>query len=172
MKHHLTIILLALRAGIIIVAGMAVIYAYSAYSYTITPDDTLFGLSYFKIKPNALRPLWGAPLFLALYSLLLGYLTYVLAKLYKSFSNLQKGNVFYEKQSAQFKSSGSGIIIFAKCKYLLFCAFGAIFFSNISIFIAEALPFITMYLIGKFILVLYYMAEKGEYLREENELTI
>jgi hypothetical protein len=172
MKYHLNIILLALRAAIIIVIGMVAYHAFGVYANIADPNGFAIVSSYFKMQDFIIPTTWGAPLFLSLYSILLAYLVVKLIKLYKSLNNLQKGNVFYEQQSAEFKSAGSGIIIFAKCKYLLFCAAGTLIYANIWVFFTELASFFALYLIGKFVLVLYYMAQKGEYLREENDLTI
>jgi len=172
MKRNLNIILLAVRAIIIVVGAICLYHLTSLYAVLINDYDAATIItSYF--KPSAgIADVWAEPLFLGLYSALLGYLVFVLVRLYKSFDNLQKGNVFYPKQSKEFKAAGNGIIIFAKCKYLLFCSFGALPFHDFGIFFKEVAPFLVVYLLGKLILVLYYLAEKGEYLREETDLTV
>jgi len=173
MKHNLTVILLALRAAVIVIAGMCIFHLFCLYTSLVYIDDSAISpiSSYFR-PLTGIADLWAEPLFLGLYALLLGYLVYTLVNLYKSFTNLQKENIFYPKQAREFKRAGGGIIIFAKCKYLLFCSFGALPFHDIGIFLKEIAPFLVVYLLGKFVLVLYYLAEKGEYLREENDLTV
>lgn len=174
MKHHLNIILLALRASIIIMGAMAIwklINAYSAFKYPDEAGDIVH--SNFNVI-NKASPVDTdfLPPYLMLYALLLVYLVYVLVNLYRSFNNLEKGAVFYSKQSAEFKRGGAGLIIFAKCKYLLVCGFGAICFRDLTSFLSEIPMFLLVYLTGKLVLVLYFMAEKGEHLREETELTV
>ncbi|KOS07286.1 hypothetical protein AM493_15500 [Flavobacterium akiainvivens] len=112
------------------------------------------------------------PYYLATYGLLLIYLTRVLITLRKCFARLKKGDIFYEEQAREFRRAGGGIIIFAKCRYLLMCAFGAICFKALQLFVTEIPVFLLFYFVGKLVLVLYHMAEKGAFLREENELTI
>ncbi|AXG73805.1 DUF2975 domain-containing protein [Flavobacterium arcticum] len=174
MRYHLNIILLAIRAMIIVIivyTGMQLFKAYATFlnptgfENTIREEFDTFSKG-FDISQGAL------PYFYILYAILLGYLVYVLITLYRSFDRLQKGEVFYKKQAAEFKRAGGGIIIFAKCKYLLFCVFGVFFFRSFSIFIKEIPMFLVVYFLGKLVLVLYYLAEKGTFLKEENELTI
>lgn len=175
MKHHLNIILLAVRASIVIVFGMIAFYIFNIYESIMDPDAETVIDSYlpqFKIPQFVIPPTWGTPVFLSLYILLLVYLIFKLVALHKSFTNLKNGNVFYDRQSTEFKSAGGGIIIFAKCQYLLFCTMGTLVYANLLVFFTELTWFFALYLIGKFILLLHYMAQKGEFLREENELTI
>ncbi|KGO91137.1 DUF2975 domain-containing protein [Flavobacterium subsaxonicum] len=175
MKYHLNIILLALRAAIVLVFGMVAFYALNIYDSILNPNAETVVDSYlpqFKIPQFIIPPAWGTPVFLSLYLLLLIYLIFKLLELHKSLANLKNGHVFYERQSAEFKSAGSGIIIFAKCQYLLFCTLGTLVYANIAIFLTELPWFFALYLIGKFVLLLHYMAQKGEFLREENELTV
>jgi Protein of unknown function (DUF2975) len=179
MKHHLNVILIALRLIIAVVACMAG-YNFISCLFAIThPADML------ELLDNYFTPIGSGsgfkyslyemrffPWFLGCYGLLLVYFTRVLITLRKCFVRLKKGDIFYEEQAAQFRRAGGGIIIFAKCRYLLMCAFGAVFFRALQLFFTEIPVFLFIYLMGKLVLVLYHMAEKGAFLREENELTI
>jgi hypothetical protein len=177
MKHHLNIILLALRLIIVVAAcmagyhficcGAAIAYPDAALEFlnrSFTPLPSLYKYSAYEAQ--------FIPWYLGSYGVLLTYFTYVLITLRKCFTRLKKGNIFFEDQAQELRRAGSGIIIFAKCRYLLMCAFGAIFFKALQLFVTEIPIFLMFYLIGKLILVLHHMAEKGAFLREENDLTI
>jgi len=177
MKHHLNIILSALRLVIVVAACMAgynFICCGFAFAY---PDNALLFLNHnfipyrSALKYNESEALF-MPYYLACYGLLLTYFTRVLISLRKCFAKLKKGEIFYEEQARQFRRAGEGIIIFAKCRYVLVCAFGAIFFRAFQLFVTEIPVFLLIYLIGKLVLVLHHIAEKGAFLREENDLTI
>lgn len=177
MKHHLNIILIALRLIIVVVACMAGFYLISCGASFLYPDAALSfsNMSFTPINSGLKYTAYEAqfiPWFLGCYGLLLVYFTRVLITLRKCFVRLKKGDIFYEEQAAQFRRAGGGIIIFAKCRYLLMCAFGAIFFKALQLFVTEIPVFLFIYLMGKLVLVLHHMAEKGAFLREENELTI
>lgn len=174
MKHHLNIILLAIRVMIIVIIGMALFQLFQAYSSYLHPElfDSFAKEKFSTVGKEASIHLYALPYFFILYAVLLGYLVYVLVTLYRSFNRLQKGEIFYDKQAAEFKRAGGGIIIFAKCKYLLVCIFGVYFFRGLFIFITEIPMFLVVYLLGKLVLALHYLAEKGTFLKEETDLTI
>ena len=174
MRYHLSIILFAVRAMIIIIIGVALFQLFQAYNSYLHPEmfDSFAKEKFATIGKEAGVHLYALPYFFILYALLLGYLIYVLIQLYRSFTRLREGEVFYDKQATEFRRAGGGIIIFAKCKYLLFCIVGVYFFRSLSVFIAEIPMFLVAYFVGKLILVLYYLAEKGAFLKEETDLTI
>jgi len=172
MKRNLNIILLAIRAIIIVVGAICLYHLYILYIALFKDYNATTTITAYFTPSAGIADVWAEPLFFGLYSMILGYLIFVLIKLYKSFDNMQKGNVFYPRQSKEFKAAGGGIIIFAKCKYVLFCSFGALPFHDTGTIFKEVAPFLVVYLLGKLILVLYYLAEKGEYLREETDLTV
>lgn len=174
MKYHLSIILLAIRAMIIVVIGMALFQIFEAYTSYLHPKlfDSFAKERFATLGKETDVHLYALPYFFVLYALLLGYLVYVLVHLYRSFNRLREGEVFYNKQATEFRRAGGGIIIFAKCKYLLFCIVGVYFFRGLTIFIKEIPMFLVVYLLGKLVLVLYYLAEKGTFLKEETDLTI
>jgi hypothetical protein len=134
MKHHLNILLLAIRAAIIILTGTAVYRFFCAYvSFTDKEAAIDYVHSTFTVPRGPLIiETYPIQVFFILYGLLLCYLVYVLVKLYRSFDNLYKGNIFYESQAAELRKEGSGIIIFAKLQYLLFCATGSVFYFDLA----------------------------------------
>jgi hypothetical protein len=177
MKHHINIILLAIRVMIICISVMALYNFLNAYVSAAYTDEAVSLISKkftpftAQVKPTVLdiAPL---PYYFVCYALLLCYLVYVLVQLNRSFNRLEKGNIFYEKQATEFKRAGAGLIIFAKCNYLIYCGFGALCFRSLQSFMTEIPQFLLIYLAGKLVLVLYYLAEKGTFLKEEAELTI
>ncbi|KAF2518872.1 DUF2975 domain-containing protein [Flavobacterium salilacus subsp. salilacus] len=174
MKYHLNIILLAVRAMIIVTIVFTGIQLFKAYTTFLNPADfeNTVREEFATISKELAISTEALPYFHILCAILWGYLVYILIILYRSFDRLQKGEIFYDKQAVAFKKAGEGIIIFAKCKYLLVCVFGVFFFRSLSVFIKEIPMFLVVYLLGKLVLVLYYLAEKGTFLKEETDLTI
>lgn len=111
-------------------------------------------------------------LFLIAYSVLMAYLFVTVNNLRFALKSIAKEGVFEDNQAAKLHRAGSGLIIFAKLKYLLFCAFGSLAMWDVVIFFRQLLPFLALYITGKFILVIADMAQRGEMLLEETELTI
>ena len=174
MKHHLNIILLAMRIMIVCIGITALYNLFYAYISVVTPDEAISLINEkFHKSPKPINidttPL---PYYFASCGLLWCYLVYVLVQLHRSFSRLEKGNVFYDKQPTEFKRAGGGLIIFAKCNYLLHCGFGAVFFMSFLSFFKEIPQFLFIYLTGKLVLVMYHLAKKGTFLKEEADLTI
>jgi len=177
MKHHLNVILLTLRGSILAAIGWAILHFVTAHSIFTHKYSRVIEYSlteYF--KPISWTPYCDdtlfAGLFCIVYGILLGYLIYGLLRFYMCLYNIEKGKMFYITQGADFKKAGSAIIIFAKLKYLLFCGVGCIYYSDFSTLKNQLPSFLAIYLIGKLILIMSYMAEKGEFIKEENELTI
>ncbi|WP_294733902.1 DUF2975 domain-containing protein [uncultured Flavobacterium sp.] len=110
--------------------------------------------------------------FLVLYAVTTGYLVYVLWYFVNVLYKIHKGYTFYQDQSKGFKKSGSSIIIYGKSKFLLFLIFWAFFFYNPFVFVGGLVSYLTIYIIGKFLLVLSVMIEKGEVLKQEVDLTV
>lgn len=80
--------------------------------------------------------------------------------------------MFYHTQGDELRKAGAAVIIFAKSKYLLLVTMGTMVYVDLAIFFTEIPAFLALYLSGKFILLMSYMAEKGEYIKEEVDLTI
>ena len=174
MKHHLNILLLALRVLIIVMGITALLQLLDAYTAFGDASEASYLVrdTFNVIVKESPVHFEYVPYYFIGKALLMGYLIYSLVLLYKSFERLKKGDVFYDRQALELRRAGGGIIIFAKSNYLLHCAFGAICFRDITSFLSEIPLFLGLYLGGKLILVLYYMAKKGTVLREETELTI
>ena len=177
MKHHLNIIIIALR---VIFAAIAInaIYNFISSVIFIQTDDPAVITEYFS---NTFTPLiprdvtiskWFASAFTLLYGILLIYGITAVIRFYKCLLKIEKGNMFYEEQGTQLRKTGATIIIFAKLQYLLFCTMGGMFYFDLTQFFKQLPEFLALYLIGKLILLYSYMAEKGEFIREENDLTV
>jgi len=177
MKHHINVILLTLRGAIILAIAWAILHLVAAHS--------IFTHKYLKVIEYSLteyfKPIswkeyqndtWFAGTFCIVYALLLGYLIYGLIRFYMCLYNIEKGKMFYITQGVDFKKAGTAIIMFAKLKYLLFCGVGCFYYFDFSTLKDQLPSFLAVYLIGKLILIMSYMAEKGEFIKEENELTI
>lgn len=111
-------------------------------------------------------------LFLLAYSGLMAYLFITVNNLRFTLKSIYRKGVFEDNQAGKLRRAGSGIIIFAKLKYLLLCAFGSLAMWDVIIFFRQLLPYLALYITGKFILVIADMAKRGETLLEETELTI
>lgn len=187
-RHHINVVIIALR---VILFGAALICIYNlimAFRFIEENDPTIindFLLNYFtalgKLDSQALQSLgtrylfdikWLAIGFMVAYTTLIIYAMSGLVRLYKCLLKIEKGQMFYNEQSNQLRKVGATVIIFAKLKYLLFCFIGIMSFLDISTFFKQLPEFLAFYLLGKFILIMSYMAEKGEFIQEENELTI
>jgi len=188
MKHHLNVVIIALRvilfaAGIMCIFNLVMTYGFMAdndadaiYSYfreyfsplnqTVVGNIDKLGAAYFApIQYLAIG-------FTLSYTALLIYGMAAIIRLYKCLLKIEKGQMFYNEQGTQLKKVGATVIIFAKVKYLLFCFTGVMSFLDISTFVKQIPELLAVYLIGKFILIMSHMAETGEFIKEENELTI
>ena len=176
-RHHINVIIIALRV-VIVWAGAVALYSFGTAAVFIIENDPLLVKEEFSgiFTPFVARSyhnnVWLASIFSILFGFLVIYLIRGIVRFYKCLLRIEKGKMFYNTQGEDFRKAGSAIIIFAKLKYLLFCAMGALAYFQFTIFFTELLPFIGVYLIGKLILLMSYMAEKGEFIQEENELTI
>lgn len=173
MKGNLKAILLTLKVLILFMCGTAIVQFFNAYKLMAVPEEaeTMAREQFTGMHGFADQPLTLA-IFYALYGLLLGYLVYVLLQLRRSFIRLNNDEVFYENQPSEFKKASSGIIIFAKTKYLLFIFVGVFWFNNPRIIFAEIPMLLISYLSGKIIYVFHYLTQKGALLKEETDLTI
>lgn len=177
MKHHLTVLIIAIRVIIAVGAIMAVFSFFKSATFLLSDDHTAIreyfssyftpftSLSYHNTK-------WLAGCFTILYGILLMYGVMGATRIYYSLLNIKNGGVFYQDQANEFKKAGANIIIFAKVKYLLFCTMGVLAYFDLTVFITQVPSFITIYLIGKLFLVINYVIQKGEIIKEENDLTI
>ncbi|RWX00220.1 hypothetical protein [Flavobacterium cerinum] len=187
MKHHLNIIIIALRVVLFVAAIMCVFNLIQAYGFIQTDDPVAineFFLNYFtapKLSLGSLEQLgaryffnikWLAIGFTITYTALLVYGITGIIRLYKCLLKIEKGQMFYNEQGAQFRKVGATVIIFAKLKYVLFCFTGILSYLDISTFFKQLPAFLTLYLVGKLIFIMSYITEKGEFIQEENELTI
>jgi|GEM_PF-1937030 len=188
MKHHLNVIIIALRV-VLFAATVVCVYnlvrAFGFIQNTNSIEVNKFLMDYFtpleKINLNDIDWLaaryffdikWLAVGFMLAYTAVLIFGMSGIIRLYKCLLKIEKGQMFYNEQGIQFKKAGATIIIFAKLKYLLFCLVGILSYLDIITFFREIPEFLAIYLIGKFILIMSHMAEKGEFIKEENELTI
>ncbi|MDV6167548.1 DUF2975 domain-containing protein [Flavobacterium sp. DG1-102-2] len=178
MKHHLNIIILALRAAITFATGMVLYYFGTAYRLITQNDPALlkgiFANYFTPLYHNTIdgNRIWLGTAFCIAYGLLLIYIIIGITCFYRCLLRIEKGKMFYHTQGNQFRRAGSTFIIFAKVKYVLFVATGTLLYFDVKIFFTEIPAFLALYLIGKLILVMSHMAEKGEFIKEENELTI
>ena len=178
MKHHLNIILLALRLAIVYTAIEAIYQlVFAVFFFSVDGPEIVkeFFSDYFtpitKGTPYRNNEWFGAA-FCITHSGLLLYLTFGLKKLHKCLHQIKKGNLFYHTQGDELRKAGATIIIFAKSKYLLFCTMGTMVYIDLAILFTEIPAFLALYLLGKVILLMSHMAEKGEYIKEEIDLTI
>lgn len=111
-------------------------------------------------------------LFLIAYAAVMAYLFVSVNNLRLTFSDIAKKGTFSHGTSYGLYKSGAGLMRFAFLKYALFGIFGAFYLSDIFCLFSEFIPLIIFFLCGKFILIIAGMAEQGEILLEETELTI
>lgn len=177
MKHHLNIIILALRLLIAATAISAFYQAGMAVLFLVQDNPEMvkdFFSDYFTPLAKNMpyfNNKWYGSAFCLLYSGLLIYVTLGIRRLYKCLKKIKKGQLFYNTQGEELRKVGSTVIIFAKSEYLLFCIMAGLYF-DLTVFFWQLPSFLAIYLMGKFILLLSHMAEKGEYIQQENELTI
>ncbi|MDV6167547.1 DUF2975 domain-containing protein [Flavobacterium sp. DG1-102-2] len=188
MKHHINIVIIALRVILFAAAVMCFINLIKTYEFFFTTDiDKLY--SYFD---NHFTPIdavtlnnrkllsashitnlkWVAIGFTLCYTALLMYGMSGIVRFYKCLLKIEKNQIFYHEQGAQFRKVGATVIIFAKVKYVLFCFAGILSYFDISQFFKQIPMLLSLYLIGKLILIMSYMAERGEFIKEENDLTV
>lgn len=177
MKYHLTVLTTAIRIIIGIGAVMAIYNFIMSAAFFMSDNNTIIkehfssyftpftSLSYHNTK-------WLSGSFAILYGILLIYGTLGATRVYYCLKNINNGGIFYEDQANEFKRAGANIIIFAKLKYILFCAMGTITYFDLVVFLKQIPAFITLYLIGKSLLVINYVIQKGETIKHENDLTI
>jgi len=188
MKHHINIVIIALRVILFAAAVMCIINLLKAYEFISTSDidnlysyfDTLFTpidsatLNNRKILgvPYLANLKWIAIGFTLCYTALLIYGMLGIIQFYKCLLKIEKDQIFYHTQGNQFRKVGATVIIFAKVKYILFCFIGILSYFDISQFFKQIPMLLSLYLIGKLILIMSYMAERGEFIKEENDLTV
>lgn len=173
-KHHLNVLIIALRV-ILFCLGVYALYHLAILVGFLSEGGLEFAKDYTSgiFKPMRDPDTIVYPVvFVALHVALIVYLIITLVKLYKSFVLFEKDYVFYNNQSEDLKKIGAGIIIFAKGRYLLFSAMGAVVYFDLTIFFTQLIPFLSLYLIGKLFLVLSFVSQKGEVIKEENDLTV
>ena len=173
-KHHLNVLIISLRV-ILFCLGLYAMYHFVLLAGFISKGGLDFAIDY---TSELFKPLRKADtvvfpiIFVILHIALIVYLIITLVRLYKSFLYFEKERVFYQKQGEDLRKIGAGIIIFAKGRYLLFCTMGVVIYFDLTVFFTQLIPLLGLYLVGKIFLVLAYISEKGEVIKEENELTI
>lgn len=178
MRHHISIIILAVRAAIAIASCMALFHLAMAIFFHIQDGHLLvkeFFSDYFTPLTSGTpysNNEWYGSAFCIIYASLLIYGVSGLQRFQKSLKRIRKGEIFGPGQDESFRKAAATVVIFAKSKYLLFCTMGSILYFDLTIFFRQMPSFITIYLIGKFIYLVSGMVEKGAFIREENELTI
>lgn len=188
MKHHLNVVIIALRVILFAAGIMCIFNLVMAYGFIVNNDtDTIYGYFREYFSPlnqtvvgniDKLGAAYFAPIqYLAIgftlsYTALLIYGMAAIVRFYKCLLKIEKGQMFYYEQGIGFRRVGGSIIIFAKVKYCLFCLVGILSYLDISQFFRQIPQLLLLYLVGKLILIMSYMAEKGEFIKEENELTI
>lgn len=177
MKNHLTVILLALRGAVMAAAAWAILHLMGAKAILTYPEPDIVKINlgeYFfpKAWENFYNYKWQAAAFCIVYALLLGYLIFGIIRLYRCLTKIEKGQMFYSTQGNDFRKAGANIILFAKAKYVLFALMGWGFYGDPSVLYRQIPSFLAIYLIGKLILLISSMAEKGGFVQQENELTI
>ncbi len=110
--------------------------------------------------------------YLALYSLLSAAMVYILILLKRGLTAIKKGEIFTDKQTREFRKGGNGLIVYALAKYAISCLYGILEFNSPLVIIKAFMPFLIVYLLGRVALIISHMTEKGEYLKNENDLTI
>lgn len=174
--HHINVIITALRILLAVAAIIAVLNIGMGLFALIKNDHGVarsFLAQTFKVPDFTINEEVGvAATFGVLYGALLFYLIYGIKHFYRCLVKIKSGKMFYNDQGEDFRKAGASIIIFAKTKYLLYCCIGTVVFFDITMFFKQILPFLGVYLAGKLFYLMAYMAEKGEFIQEENELTI
>jgi hypothetical protein len=187
-RHHINVVIIALRVILFAAAVVCLYNLFRAFGFIEENDSAVineFLLNYFtpivKTYPKDMQLLgarsffnikWLAIGFMIAYTALIIYGMNGIVRLYKCLLRIEKGQLFYNEQGEQLRKVGATVIIFAKIKYVLFCFVGIMSFLDISTFIKQLPELLAVYLIGKLILIMSYIAEKGEFIKEENELTI
>ncbi|WP_294820776.1 hypothetical protein [uncultured Flavobacterium sp.] len=178
MRHHINIIALAVRAAIVIASCMAFIHLAMAVLFHLEDGQPLvkqFFSGYFTPLTKATpyhNNEWYGSAFCIVYAALLIYCVTGLQRFQKGLKRIKKGYIFEEGQDKAFRNAAASVIIFAKSKYLLFCTMGSLLYFDLTIFFREIPSFLAIYLIGKFMYLISGIAEKGAFIRQENELTI
>lgn len=173
MKRNITIITIALKVLLIALAIYVAVYMLATVGQFVI-NGSVVSRALLEDVFTPLKP--AAPgveaVFMLLYSVLLVYLFNTMNNFRLTLKGLKTAEVFETNQAEGFRKTGRGIIIFAKLKYLLICGFGSLAMFDLSTFFYQALPYLALYIVGKFILILAEMLKRGEMLREETELTI
>ena len=173
MKRNITIITIALKVLLIalgIYIGVYFLAGISEFTFNGSQvSRALLSYTFTPIKPTAH---WAEGTFMLLYTLLNVYLFNVVNNFRLTLKSLRTSEIFEHDQAEGFRRAGRGLIIFAKLEYLLICGFGSVALFDLVTYFTQFVPFMALYIIGKFILILAEMLKRGELLREETELTI
>jgi hypothetical protein len=122
MKHHLNVIILALRA-VIGALSIMIIYQFGATVAFFTNEGDTLVKEFFSDYFTSLVPSmpyrnneWFGSTFCILYASLLIYAIIGIIRFYKCLLRIEKGKMFYSTQGDEIPRAGDAIIIFAKTK--------------------------------------------------------
>ena len=174
MKWHLSIlkfISIVLIIALILSAAINLLGAIQQFEFFNDLADSFYFKSYFP-KRSFEYSLTGQIIFYVINALLFLYLTYGLRTAPKLISETSEENLFYQHQAIEIRKISSAIIVYAKIKFLLILCVGAFFLMapfNVLGFIPS---FLILYILGKILILFSKIVEKGELIKQENELTI
>ncbi|UAB85521.1 DUF2975 domain-containing protein [Zunongwangia sp. SCSIO 43204] len=174
MKWHLSILKLISIVLIIVLILSAAINIFGAiqqFEFFNDLANSFYFKSYFP-KRSFEYSLTGQIIFYAINALLFLYLTYGLRTAPKLISETSEENLFYQHQAIEIRKISIAIIVYAKIKFLLILCVDAFFLMapfNVLGFIPS---FLILYILGKILILFSKIVEKGELIKQENELTI
>ncbi|WBL22630.1 DUF2975 domain-containing protein [Zunongwangia sp. HRR-M8] len=174
MKWHLNILKILVITLIAVLITSALINILGAiHQFTMFNDisNSFYFKSYFPERSFEYSEN-GERLFYILNSAVFIYLAIGLRKAPKLINDIAKENLFYPYQAKEIRKISSTIIGYAKLKFLIILCCGAFFLMapfNILGFIPS---FIILYILGKVMILLGKVVAKGEFIKQENELTI
>jgi|SRR5690606_21940794 len=174
--NHINVIITALRILLAIAAIMAV-YNIGMGIFIIIKNNRELAHDFlnqtFKLPEYTIsEETQLAGIFAVLYGVFLAYLIYGIKRFYKCMIKIKSGKMFYNDQGEDFKKAGTAVITFAKAKFVLYSCTALVLHFDVPFLFKQILPFLGLYLTGKLLYIMAYMAEKGEFIQEENELTI
>ena len=174
MKHHLTILIIVVRLAI----GAALLTALTSFTISgilIFKGDHVFVQKVVKhlFMPDAIpESLIPMSIFMFLYGILVIYGALGATRIFYCLLNIKNAGIFYENQAEEFERAGKNLIWFAILDYVLWCITNIVLFSDYTIFISGIPEFLGIYLIGESLLAVNYIFQKGEVIKQENDLTV
>ena len=174
MKWHLSIlkyISIVLIIVLILSAAINIFGAIQQFEFFNDLADSFYFKSYFP-KRSFEYSLTGQIIFYAINALLFLYLAYGLRTAPKLISETSEENLFYQHQAIEIRKISSAIIVYAKLKFLQILCVGAFFLMAPFNIIGFIPSFLILYILGKVLILFSKIVEKGELIKQENELTI